>query len=743
MICQNCQQNEATIHLYANVNGQRKQLDYCQSCYQKLKNQANNSPQNMGQDPFGFGSLDDLYRSLSRQMQQGNPYEQQTPPTQFGDGGNGGQPPRGGAGAGQGLLGEYGINITEAARQGDIDPVVGRDQEIKRVIEILNRRTKNNPVLIGEPGVGKTAVVEGLAQKIVDGDVPQKLLDKEVIRLDVVSLVQGTGIRGQFEERMQKLIEEITEAENVILFIDEVHEIVGAGAAGDGNMDAGNILKPALARGELQLVGATTLNEYRIIEKDAALERRMQPVQVDEPTVAETITILHGLQKRYEDYHHVKYTDAAIEAAATLSNRYIQDRFLPDKAIDLLDESGSRKNLTIATVDPETIKTKIDDAEKQKQAALKQEDYEKAAFYRDQVTKLEDMAKKQSNLPENEIPTVTEKDMEQIVEEKTNIPVGELKAQEQAQLKNLAGDLEKHVIGQNEAVDKVARAIRRNRIGFNKSGRPIGSFLFVGPTGVGKTELAKQLAKELFGSEDAMIRFDMSEYMEKFSVSKLIGSPPGYVGYEEAGQLTEKVRRNPYSLILLDEIEKAHPDVMNMFLQILDDGRLTDSQGRTVSFKDTIIIMTSNAGSTDAEANVGFGAALSGKTHSVLDQLGNYFKPEFLNRFDDIVEFKSLSKDDLLKIVSLMIQDTNNNIKDQGLTIHVTDPVKEKLVNLGYNPAMGARPLRRVIQEQIEDRVADFYLDHPKAKELEARISNGEITVGEPAKAETTQKSKK
>ncbi|RNE05991.1 ATP-dependent Clp protease ATP-binding subunit ClpE [Lacticaseibacillus paracasei] len=691
-------------------------------------------------DPFGFGSLDDIFRAMNQGMDQPQQPNAQTPPTQAGRGGNGNNGRNGNRG--KGLLGQFGVDLTEQARNGQIDPVIGRDKEISRVIEILNRRTKNNPVLIGEAGVGKTAVVEGLALKIANGDVPSKLQDRHVIRLDVVSLVQGTGIRGQFEQRMQQLIDELKKNKNIILFIDEIHEIVGAGNA-EGGMDAGNVLKPALARGELQLVGATTSNEYRQIEKDSALARRLQPVLVEEPTVEETIKILKGLQPRYQDFHHVKYTDAAIEAAATLSNRYIQDRFLPDKAIDLLDESGSRKNLTIATVDPETIKTKIDDAEKQKQDALKQEDYEKAAFYRDQVTKLEDMAKKQSNLPENEIPTVTEKDMEQIVEEKTNIPVGELKAQEQAQLKNLAGDLEKHVIGQNEAVDKVARAIRRNRIGFNKSGRPIGSFLFVGPTGVGKTELAKQLAKELFGSEDAMIRFDMSEYMEKFSVSKLIGSPPGYVGYEEAGQLTEKVRRNPYSLILLDEIEKAHPDVMNMFLQILDDGRLTDSQGRTVSFKDTIIIMTSNAGSTDAEANVGFGAALSGKTHSVLDQLGNYFKPEFLNRFDDIVEFKSLSKDDLLKIVSLMIQDTNNNIKDQGLTIHVTDPVKEKLVNLGYNPAMGARPLRRVIQEQIEDRVADFYLDHPKAKELEARISNGEITVGEPAKAETTQKSKK
>ncbi|MEE1524418.1 MAG: AAA family ATPase, partial [Lacticaseibacillus paracasei] len=589
MLCENCHKNPATIHLSTVVNGTRQEINLCQNCYQLLKNQAGgNMRPTDATDPFGFGSLDDIFRAMNQGMDQPQQPNAQTPPTQAGRGGNGNNGRNGNRG--KGLLGQFGVDLTEQARNGQIDPVIGRDKEISRVIEILNRRTKNNPVLIGEAGVGKTAVVEGLALKIANGDVPSKLQDRHVIRLDVVSLVQGTGIRGQFEQRMQQLIDELKKNKNIILFIDEIHEIVGAGNA-EGGMDAGNVLKPALARGELQLVGATTSNEYRQIEKDSALARRLQPVLVEEPTVEETIKILKGLQPRYQDFHHVKYTDAAIEAAATLSNRYIQDRFLPDKAIDLLDESGSRKNLTIATVDPETIKTKIDDAEKQKQAALKQEDYEKAAFYRDQVTKLEDMAKKQSNLPENEIPTVTEKDMEQIVEEKTNIPVGELKAQEQAQLKNLAGDLEKHVIGQNEAVDKVARAIRRNRIGFNKSGRPIGSFLFVGPTGVGKTELAKQLAKELFGSEDAMIRFDMSEYMEKFSVSKLIGSPPGYVGYEEAGQLTEKVRRNPYSLILLDEIEKAHPDVMNMFLQILDDGRLTDSQGRTVSFKDTIIIM--------------------------------------------------------------------------------------------------------------------------------------------------------
>ncbi|MHC5375030.1 ATP-dependent Clp protease ATP-binding subunit [Enterococcus sp. LJL120] len=736
MLCQNCGINEATIHLYATVNGQRKQMDYCQNCYQKIKNQTmnnptDNQPRMAQQDPFGFNNLDDFFRSMSRQMQQqGGP--DQTPPTQFGGGNNfnnnGGRPPRGGAGAASGLLGEYGVNITAQAREGNVDPVVGRDEEIQRVIEILNRRTKNNPVLIGEPGVGKTAVVEGLAQKIVDGDVPQKLLEKEVIRLDVASLVQGTGIRGQFEERMQKLIEEIKSAENVILFIDEVHEIVGAGSAGDGNMDAGNILKPALARGELQMVGATTLNEYRIIEKDAALERRMQPVRVDEPTVAETITILKGLQSRYEDYHHVKYTDDAIKAAANLSNRYIQDRFLPDKAIDLLDETGSKKNLTIQFVDPKTIERKLAEADAQKQKASQEEDFEKAAYYRDQINKLEEMKSKQ--VSEEETPVITEKDMEIIVEQRTGIPVGELKEKEQTQLINLADDLKANVIGQNEAIDKVAKAIRRNRVGLGKQNRPIGSFLFVGPTGVGKTELAKQLAKEMFGSEDSMIRFDMSEYMEKHSVSKLIGSPPGYVGYDEAGQLTEQVRRNPYSLILLDEIEKAHPDVLHMFLQILDDGRLTDAQGRTVSFKDTIIIMTSNAGTGNVEANVGFGAAREGVTRSVLNQLNNYFTPEFLNRFDGIVEFSALSKENLKAIVLLMLNEVNSLLAPQKLHIDVAENVQEKLVDLGYNPEMGARPLRRTIQDTIEDGIAEFYLEHPEIHELKAKLDkDGNIVV--------------
>ncbi|OAQ01558.1 ATP-dependent Clp protease ATP-binding subunit [Ligilactobacillus aviarius] len=715
MLCQNCHQNPATIHLTTNINGRQTSLDLCQNCYRALKNQVSEGGNGMG-DPFGF-DFNNFFNSMAGAAPNGQRRREQVPPT---------QDERGGQNNNGSILDQYGIDLTAEARAGRIDPVIGRDKEIKRVIEILNRRTKNNPVLIGEAGVGKTAVVEGLAQKIVDGDVPQKLLNKKVIRLDVVSLVQGTGIRGQFEQRMQQLMQELKKAENIILFIDEIHEIVGAGNA-EGGMDAGNVLKPALARGELQLVGATTLNEYRSIEKDAALARRLQPVQVNEPSIKEALEILKGIQSKYESYHHVKYTPQALKAAVTLSDRYIQDRYLPDKAIDLLDEAGSRKNLTLESVDPKLLEERIKNAEEQKQAALKEEDYEKAAYYRDQVSRFEKM--QQESVDDSNVPTVTEKDMEKIVEEKTNIPVGELKAKEKEQLKNLAQSLENHVIGQDEAVDKVARAIRRNRIGFNKSGRPIGSFLFVGPTGVGKTETAKQLARELFGTEDAMIRFDMSEYMEKHSVSKLIGSPPGYVGYEEAGQLTEQVRRHPYSLILLDEVEKAHPDVMHMFLQILDDGRLTDSQGRTVSFKDTIIIMTSNAGSGDSVVNVGFGADRAGKSNSIMNRLTNYFKPEFLNRFDDIVEFNALSKDDLMKIVNLMLDDVNQMLAQQGLTIHVTAPVANKLVELGYDPKMGARPLRRVIQEQIEDRIADYYLDHPDVKHFAAKLENDEIHI--------------
>ncbi len=694
-------------------------------------------------DPFG-----DFFNDLNNFRPSSN--TPHIPPTQSGGGygGNGGygSQNRGSAqtpppSQEKGLLEEFGINVTEIARRGDIDPVIGRDDEIIRVIEILNRRTKNNPVLIGEPGVGKTAVVEGLAQKIVDGDVPHKLQGKQVIRLDVVSLVQGTGIRGQFEERMQKLMEEIRKREDIILFIDEIHEIVGAGSASDGNMDAGNILKPALARGELQLVGATTLNEYRIIEKDAALERRMQPVKVDEPTVDETITILKGIQKKYEDYHHVQYTDAAIEAAATLSNRYIQDRFLPDKAIDLLDEAGSKMNLTLNFVDPKVIDQRLIEAENLKSQATREEDFEKAAYFRDQIAKYKEMQKKK--ITDQDTPIISEKTIEHIIEQKTNIPVGDLKEKEQSQLIHLAEDLKSHVIGQDDAVDKIAKAIRRNRVGLGTPNRPIGSFLFVGPTGVGKTELSKQLAIELFGSADSMIRFDMSEYMEKHSVAKLVGAPPGYVGYDEAGQLTEKVRHNPYSLILLDEVEKAHPDVMHMFLQVLDDGRLTDGQGRTVSFKDAIIIMTSNAGTGKTEASVGFGAAREGRTNSVLGELGNFFSPEFMNRFDGIIEFKALSKDNLLQIVELMLADVNKRLSSNNIRLDVTDKVKEKLVDLGYDPKMGARPLRRTIQDYIEDTITDYYLENPSEKDLKAVMtSKGNIQIKSAKKAEVKSSEK-
>ncbi|GHN12310.1 ATP-dependent Clp protease ATP-binding protein [Lactobacillus delbrueckii subsp. allosunkii] len=672
-----------------------------------------------------FGDFDDLFNALNGQSNGANRYNNQNPsaPT----------PGRGGNGGGQSLLDQFGTDLTALAKKGKIDPVIGRDREIARVIEILNRRTKNNPVLIGEAGVGKTAVVEGLAQDIVDGSVPAKLQNKRIISLNMVSMVQGTGIRGQFEQRMQQLIKELQSQPDIILFIDEIHEIVGAGNS-EGGMDAGNIIKPALARGELQLVGATTIKEFREIEKDSALARRFQPVEVKEPSIDETIKILKGIQKRYEDYHHVKYTDDAIEAAVKLSARYIQDRFLPDKAIDLLDEAGSRMNLTIPYIDKEKIQERIDAAEKLKQDALKNEDYEKAAYYRDQIEKYEKL--KDQNVDPDKTPTITAKVMDKIVEEKTNIPVGDIQAQEENQLINLASDLKAKVIGQDEAVDKVARAIRRNRIGFNKSGRPIGSFLFVGPTGVGKTELAKQLALKMFGSEDAMIRFDMSEFMEQYSVSKLIGSAPGYVGYEEAGQLTERVRHNPYSLILLDEVEKAHPDVLNLFLQILDDGRLTDSQGRTVSFKDTIIIMTSNAGQGIKTASVGFAAENNKneaeETRKVMSQ---YFKPEFLNRFDDIIQFHPLSKGNLLQIVNLLLDKTNAMVSDQGLHIKVTDAAKDKLVEEGYDPEMGARPLRRVIQEEIEDKVADYKLDHTEAKQLVADLKDGEITISEEVPA--------
>jgi ATP-dependent Clp protease ATP-binding subunit ClpE len=727
MLCDECKVNPAVIEVNVMINGQVKHLHLCEECYTKMKNSFNTSSffQNSG---FPF---DELFRNFMQPSFSSGENKAQQNGMSF-DGKR--TRPMGGGRRG-GLLDSIGRNLTEDARQGRIDPVIGRDREIQLVIETLNRRNKNNPVLIGEPGVGKTAIAEGLALKIIEGKVPAKLANKEIYLIDVSSLVAGTGIRGQFEQRMKQLMAELEKRKNVIVFIDELHLLVGAGSAEGGSIDAGNILKPALARGELQVMGATTLKEYRKIEKDAALERRFQPIIVNEPTQEQSIQILKGIQDKYEKYHHVKYTDEAIKACVALSARYIQDRFLPDKAIDLMDEAGSKMNLNLTPVDTESVKKKIKEISAAKEEATKREQFEQAARLRDQEhayqKQLEQLEKIKANGSEPPVTgqqaVVTDELIQQIVETRTGIPVRKLQRDEQNKMRNLAEQLNKRVIGQKEAVEKVARAIRRNRTGFRKSTRPIGSFLFVGPTGVGKTELAKQLAAEMFGDPEAMIRLDMSEYMEKHSVAKLIGAPPGYVGHEEAGQLTEKVRRKPYSIILLDEIEKAHPDVMHMFLQILDDGRLTDSQGRTVSFKDTVIIMTSNAGITNRTSTVGFGRTDS---HSdMIKQLENYFQPEFLNRFDAIVKFNSLTKENLVAIVDLMMGDIEKAAKEQGLNLSITEPAKHKLAELGYNPEFGARPLRRVLEEKVEDKISDLLLENEHVKSMVVDTEGDHVVV--------------
>lgn len=709
MLCQLCKEKQANIHLRMMINGNREEVEICQECFEKERKTLG-----IGFGPamssFSDFPFDNLFSTKNDSEYQNPVNDSYLHHANKGSGG---------------FIEHFGRNITQLAKAGLIDPVIGRDDEIKRVIEILNRRNKNNPVLIGEPGVGKTAIAEGLAIKIAEGRVPNKLLLKEVYLLDVASLVANTGIRGQFEERMKQLIAELQKRKNIILFIDEIHMLVGAGSA-EGSMDAGNILKPALARGELQLIGATTLKEYRQIEKDAALERRLQPVHVLEPTPEAAINILKGLQTKYEDFHEVNYSEDAIKACVQLSHRYIQDRFLPDKAIDLLDEAGSRLNLTSDYKDKEQIEKRLKEVVKEKDAALKVENYEVAAALRDEEAKLE---KSLHIASAAERPIVEVSHIQAIIEQRTGIPVGKLHQDEQERMKHLEENLNQKVIGQVNAVKKVAKAIRRNRAGIKSKHRPIGSFLFVGPTGVGKTELTKTLAEELFGSKESMIRLDMSEYMEKHSVSKLIGSPPGYVGHDEAGQLTEKVRRNPYNIILLDEIEKAHPDVQHMFLQIMEDGRLTDSQGRTVSFKDTVLIMTSNAGAAQRSMKVGFGNNESLQEASILDSLGSYFKPEFLNRIDSIIEFKSLEKEHILYIVDLMIHELQATLKEQNIELTITNETKEKLAQLGFNPVFGARPLRRVIQEQLEDKIADFILDEPNSNKLIAFIEDGQLKV--------------
>jgi len=614
-------------------------------------------------------------------------------------------------------------DLTEAAREGLLDPVIGRSKEITRVIEILARRTKNNPVLIGEPGVGKTAVAEGLAQQVINNEVPEILRDKRVMTLDMGTVVAGTKYRGEFEDRMKKVMEEIRHAGNVILFIDELHTLIGAGGA-EGAIDASNILKPSLARGELQCIGATTLDEYRkYIEKDAALERRFQPIQVDEPTVDETIQILHGLRDRYEAHHRVKITDEAIVAAAKMSDRYISDRFLPDKAIDLIDEAGSKVRLRSYTTPPnmKELELKLEAIRSEKNAAVQSQEFEKAASFRDTEQKMKDELdttktawKEEQGKTESE---VTVNDIAEVVAMWTRIPVSKIAETESNKLLDMEATLHERVIGQSEAVTAISRAIRRARAGLKDPKRPIGSFIFLGPTGVGKTELARALAETMFGDEDSMIRVDMSEYMEKHSTSRLVGSPPGYVGHDDGGQLTEQVRRKPYSVILLDEIEKAHPDVFNILLQVLEDGRLTDSKGRTVDFRNTVLIMTSNVGAQELRKNryVGFNLQDSdhdyeGMKSKMLEELKKTFRPEFLNRVDEMIVFHSLEKEHLRKIVSLMSNELSKRLKEQEIELILTDEAQEKIAEIGYDPEYGARPLRRAIQKHIEDRLSEELL---------------------------------
>ena len=614
-------------------------------------------------------------------------------------------------------------DLTQVAREGSLDPVIGRSKEITRVIEVLSRRTKNNPVLIGEPGVGKTAIAEGLAQRIVSNEVPETLREKRVMTLDMGTVVAGTKYRGEFEDRLKKVMDEIRQAGNIILFIDELHTLIGAGGA-EGAIDASNILKPSLARGELQCIGATTIDEYRkYIEKDAALERRFQPIQVDEPTVEESIQIIHGLRDRYEAHHRVKITDEAIEAAAKMSDRYISDRFLPDKAIDLIDEAGSKVRLRSFTAPPnlKEIEEQLEALQSEKEAAISSQDFEKAAELRDKEQKLKEQretTKKSWEEEKNrEQSQVTVDDIAQVVSMWTGIPVSKIAEEESAKLLKLEAELHKRVVGQGEAVEAISRAIRRARAGLKDPKRPIGSFIFLGPTGVGKTELARALAEVMFGDEDAMIRVDMSEYMEKHTTSRLVGSPPGYVGYDEGGQLTEKVRRKPYSVILLDEIEKAHPDVFNILLQVLDDGRLTDSKGRTVDFRNTVVIMTSNVGADAVKfrKTLGFSAQSSESKQkdmksTMLEELKKAFRPEFLNRIDEMIVFHALEKEHLNEIVKYMAASLTKRLHEQDISLALTEAAIEKIGEEGYDPQYGARPIRRALQKHVEDLLSEELL---------------------------------
>lgn len=659
-------------------------------------------------------------------------------------------------------LDEFGLNLTQAAQENRLDPVVGRDKEIERVIQILGRRTKNNPVLIGEPGVGKTAIAEGLASRIANADVPEILADKKIVMLDIGLLVAGTKYRGEFEERLKKIMDEIRGAGNVMLVIDELHTLIGAGAA-EGAIDAANILKPALARGELQCIGATTMDEYRKhIERDAALERRFQPVIIDPPSVDETIEILRGLRPKYEEHHRLTINDESIDQAAKLSDRYISDRYLPDKAIDLIDEASSRVRLRASSLPPEgkEVERELRKVRRDKEMSIRNQEFDKAATLREQEAKLSEKIREiqtaWKSKQETEKPIVTAEEVAYVVSSWTGIPLLKLTEGESEKLLHMADVLHQRVIGQDEAVEAVCKAIRRARVGLKNPARPIGSFIFSGPTGVGKTELAKALAGYFFGSEEAMIRIDMSEFMEHHTTSKLIGSPPGYVGYQEGGQLTEAVRRKPYSVVLFDEIEKAHPDVFNVLLQILDDGRLSDSKGRTVDFKNTIIIMTSNVGAQfidKSNLTVGFQHAVNEGQHNerykkikdlVMDAMKKTFRPEFLNRIDEIIVFQQLTKEEIRRIVDLMSADLQSRIKAQGMELVVTDDCKDLIAKEGYNPTYGARPLRRAIQRLLEDALAEAVLQG-KFKEGDTieTILDGETIKFEKAAKKKSSKADK
>ncbi|MFB4165647.1 ATP-dependent protease ATP-binding subunit ClpC [Alteribacillus sp. JSM 102045] len=643
-------------------------------------------------------------------------------------------------------------DLTAVAKEEGLDPVIGRSKEIERVIQVLSRRTKNNPVLIGEPGVGKTAVAEGLAQSIISNEVPEILRNKRVMTLDMGTVVAGTKYRGEFEDRLKKVMEEIRQAGNVILFIDELHTLIGAGGA-EGAIDASNILKPSLARGELQCIGATTLDEYRkYIEKDAALERRFQPIQVDEPTTEESIQILTGLRDRYEAHHRVTITDEAIAEAVKLSDRYISDRFLPDKAIDLIDEAGSKVRLRSYTAPPnlKELEQKLEETRKEKDASVQSQEFEKAASLRDSEQRLREELEKMKNewkeKQGQENTEVTPEDIAQVVASWTGIPVSKLAEEETDRLLKMEDILHSRVIGQEEAVNAISKAVRRARAGLKDPKRPIGSFIFLGPTGVGKTELARAVAETLFGDEDSVIRIDMSEYMEKHATSRLVGSPPGYVGYEEGGQLTEKVRRHPYSVILLDEVEKAHPEVFNILLQVLEDGFLTDSKGRRVDFRNTAIIMTSNVGANllRRNKNVGFTTQTEGEKFQdmrdkVMGELKNTFRPEFLNRLDEIIVFHSLEKEHIKKIVVLMAEQLQERLSEQGIKFELTEEAKDKISDEGFDPEYGARPLRRALQKQVEDRLSEELLrgNIQKGDTAVIDVKNGEYVVETKAGART------